>query len=121
MRLLDDLGVGVRQHFLHRHRGKIGAVIASRFKPEQAHLRGDIIGSDLVAIRTGIAAGQIVRGEEADMRFDIGCADIRHECGFSGVRRRRAVGVSRGAAANKGQAGKGRCEIVHGSLPQRGD
>ncbi|BDW99823.1 hypothetical protein MACH15_15760 [Maricaulis maris] len=55
------------------------------------------------------------------MRFDIGCADIWHECGFSGARRHCGVGVSRGAAARKGQAGKGRYEIFHGSLPQRGD
>ena len=82
----DEAAVlGIGPDVLHRDVGEIGAVIAGRLEAEQAHLGGDVIGSDLVSVRTGIAAGHVVGGQETDVRLDILRAHIRRESGGFGI------------------------------------
>ena len=106
---------GVGADLLQRHFGEIAAIVAGRFKAEQAHLGGDIIGRDFVAVGARIASGEIIRGEEANVGFDIHGADIRRERRVGGV----GVRVGCNCTGGQGQTGQRRNEILHGKPPPK--
>lgn len=111
----EAVELGIRGDVLHRHVGEIGSVVAGGFQAEKPHLGGDIVGGDLVAVRSRVPTRQIVRCQEADVGLDVLGADIRHERG------RGIVRAGLGLATHQRQASDRRHQVFHHDLPQTDD